>query len=195
MATTDVELIPYCGPNDAPDVPYWMQRLAERVDALLGPIRNLGTANALGARGVVLELKSTATSGAFGNTLTIINNIPSFTFKAGRRYEITWDGSVQSTQAGDIADLQVTTCSVTDSAAITTGLTVLRQKSFNCVTADRINSHQVKAVVTYPVDTTRQIKFVAQRGTGGGLITQVASTNVHVLYQIHDVGAQAVQIS
>lgn len=194
MATTTTELIPYCGPNDAPDVPYWMQRLAERVDALLTPLRTLVNANALGARGLMLEMKTTGTSGAFTG-LTIIHNIPTFTFKAGRRYEIIWDGSIQSTQGGDIADLQITTCSVTDSASIITGLTVLRQKSFNCVTADRINAHQVKAVVTFAADTTKQLKFVAQRGTGGGLITQVASTNVHTLYQIHDVGAQAVQIA
>jgi hypothetical protein len=36
MATTnDAQAIPYCGPNDAPDVPYWQQRQAERIAALL----------------------------------------------------------------------------------------------------------------------------------------------------------------
>lgn len=35
MATTTNQQIPYATPADAPDVPYWQQRLAERVDALL----------------------------------------------------------------------------------------------------------------------------------------------------------------
>lgn len=34
MANTDTQAIPYGGPNDAPDVPYWLQRMAERVAAL-----------------------------------------------------------------------------------------------------------------------------------------------------------------
>lgn len=38
MATTPTQAIPYGGPNDAPDVPYWMQRLAERVAALLDAV-------------------------------------------------------------------------------------------------------------------------------------------------------------
>jgi hypothetical protein len=33
MAQTPGRLWPYAGPNDAPDVPYWQQRIAEKGDA------------------------------------------------------------------------------------------------------------------------------------------------------------------
>lgn len=35
MAQTPLRAWPYGGPNDVPDVPYWMQRLAEKGDAEL----------------------------------------------------------------------------------------------------------------------------------------------------------------
>lgn len=35
MANTPALAIPYASPADAPDVPYWSQRQAERVDALI----------------------------------------------------------------------------------------------------------------------------------------------------------------
>lgn len=34
MANTPTQAIPYCAPSDAPDVPYWSQRQAERTAAL-----------------------------------------------------------------------------------------------------------------------------------------------------------------
>lgn len=34
MAATPSQAIPYASPADAPDVPYWLQRIAERVAAL-----------------------------------------------------------------------------------------------------------------------------------------------------------------
>lgn len=38
MATTPNQAIPYPAPSDAPDVPYWMQRLAERADSLFSTL-------------------------------------------------------------------------------------------------------------------------------------------------------------
>jgi len=36
MPSTKSLAVPYPAPSDTPDVPYWLQKLAERVDALLG---------------------------------------------------------------------------------------------------------------------------------------------------------------
>jgi hypothetical protein len=141
------------------------------------------------AQGLVDQAIVTASSGGF-TSLTVVNNIPSFTFKAGRRYEITWDGHHQSTAAGDYIDMQIATCATTDSASLTTGLTVLRQKTFQCPAANQLSPDIIKAPVTYAVDTTKQIKFAAQRASGTGTLSTTASANVNILYQIHDVGAQ-----
>jgi hypothetical protein len=141
------------------------------------------------AQGLVHQAIGTVGSGGF-TSLTVVNNIPSFTFKAGRRYEITWDGHHQSSVAGDYIDMQIATCATTDSASLTTGLTVLRQKTFECPGINQLSPDIIKAPVTYAVDTTKQIKFAAQRASGTGTLSTTASANVNILYQIHDVGAQ-----
>lgn len=51
MASTKDQAIPYAGPNDAPDVPYWMQRMAERVDALLTTLFLVPPAGHMGKTG------------------------------------------------------------------------------------------------------------------------------------------------
>jgi hypothetical protein len=141
------------------------------------------------APGLKLESVVTTNSGSF-SAITIISNIATFTFKANRHYEVVWDGHHQSTVDGDYIDMQIATCAVSDTASLTTGLTVKRQKTFRCVGANLINPNGLRAPVFFGVDTTVQIKFAATRGTGTGSITMIASVNDTMLYQIHDLGAQ-----
>lgn len=138
-----------------------------------------------------LQYESVATSGSGGFTgLTVVNNIPTFTFKAGRRYEIVWDGHHQSSVAGDVIDLHIATCAVADSSSSTAGLTVLRKKFFPCPSAGVLAPSLTRAPVTYASDTTRQIKFLGQRNTGTGTVSLSATSEATILYQIIDVGAQ-----
>lgn len=142
-----------------------------------------------GAKGLVYHVAATAVSGSFV-AWTVINNFASFTFKAGRNYRIVWDGHHQSSVDSDHVDMQIASAAVADAAGSVTGLTVLRQKTFDCHGANAINVHILEARVTYPVDTTLQIKFVAQRATGSGNIIMVGSTLDTMYYQIFDDGAQ-----
>lgn len=145
--------------------------------------RDLSNTSAKAYEGIV-----TAGSGGF-TALTVVNNIPTFTFKAGRRYEIVWDGHYQSSVAADYLDLSIQTCSTTDAAGLTTGLTLLRQKTFRCSAASILEAHIVRAPVTYGTDTTLQIKFLGARGAGTGTVNLVASATNTLLYQIYDLGA------
>lgn len=154
-------------------------------------IRVKGTAgwrDLAGALGLVYEGVVTTNSGGF-TALTVVNNIPTFTFKAGRRYEIVWDGHYRSTVAGDYLDLSIQTCATTDGAAVTTGLTLKRQKTVRANGTDILEPHVVRAPATYGTDTTLQIKFLGARGAGTGTCTIHASATTTVLYQIYDLGA------
>lgn len=141
------------------------------------------------AKGLQHESVATGGSGGFVG-LTVVNNIPSFTFKAGRRYEIVWDGHHQSSSAGDVIDLHVATCAVGDGASSVAGLTVLRKKFFPCPSAGVLAPSITRAPVTFAADTTLQVKFLGQRNTGTGTMSLAATTDASILYQIIDVGAQ-----
>lgn len=141
------------------------------------------------ARGLQHEGVVSGSSGGFTG-LTVINNIASFTFKAGRRYEIVWDGHHQSSIAGDIVDMQIATCATADAASAITGLTVRRKKFFGCPSANVLAPNFTKAPLTFAADTTLQVKFLAQRNTGTGTVSISATTEATILYQINDVGAQ-----
>lgn len=145
--------------------------------------RDLNNTSALVNQSVV-----TTSSGGF-TALAVINNIPTFTFKAGRRYEIVWDGHYQSSVAGDYVDLSIETCATTDGASVTTGLTRLRHKTFRAGAANMLEPIIVRAPATYGTDTTLQIKFLGSRGAGTGTCTIIGSANATILYQIHDLGA------
>lgn len=185
-------------PANAPTIPAnakavaWINVPANASSILNANITNLTAlpaSPAASAKGLQYEGVVTAGSGAF-TTLAVVNNIPTFTFKAGRRYEIVWDGHYQSTVAGDYLDLSIQTCATTDAAGLTTGLTLLRQKTFRCNAVSTLEPHVVRATVKYASDTTVQIKFLGARGagTGSGSITGSAITTI--LYQINDMGAQ-----
>lgn len=61
MATTLTQLFPYPGPNDDPDVPYWLQRLAEALDSSVKTILDRLGVTEKGARGILARIAGAAT--------------------------------------------------------------------------------------------------------------------------------------
>lgn len=149
--------------------------------------------NALGigtARGVVAYAESTVTSGAIGSP-TVILNIPTFTFKANRRYRITVEAVYTASGTTSTGAFSLNTCNIADSASAVTGLTLIRQN------ADRPNManegraiHLCREGYKFATDTTLQVKYVMDRVTGGdGFISQGMPTNPITLV-ITDEGSQ-----
>lgn len=135
MAQTTTQAIPYCGPADSPDVPYWMQRLAERVAVLLDALgitvadhtTKLGKAP-LGALGYV---KTAATSVGLFNSATVTDSVnvalvQDRFYKATYRLNVVCPGAaniaysmdVRKATQGDLSN--ATGTSVTDSATLYT---------------------------------------------------------------------------
>lgn len=86
MATTPTQAIPYAGPNDAPDVPYWMQRMAERIAALLDA---LGVTLGKAPKGLVGYTSNNATSIGLGGGSVVCDYVQVDLVK-DRMYRATW---------------------------------------------------------------------------------------------------------
>lgn len=149
-------------------------------------------ADELLAKGLVLSQSVATNSGAFSG-LTVVHNIPTFTFKAGRKYRIVWDADWYPTANDTAMAFIITQASTADAAGVTTGMTTLNARNSQGRLANISNSAITQAYVEPTVDTTLQIKFCAQiDGAGTSLVIQGNRTGAAVRYRIYDDGKQTV---
>lgn len=139
------------------------------------------------AKGIVFENDVTVASGAI-TAATIINNIPSFTFKANRWYTIEWDAGIYGSVGDQYPQLAIATCAVTDAASLTTGLTVLMNRTTNLRVAGSGEAFRVTRKVKYAVDTTVQVKFQGMVAAGGGNFIFSGAAQNPIQYSITDQG-------
>jgi len=143
-------------------------------------------------KGLVAYAQNTTNSGAIG-AKTVILNIPSFTFKANRRYRVELDGNYACSGTASTMQLTLNTAPVADAAGLTTNLTGIRS------TADRPNManegrrmNVMRPGLSYGADTTLQIKACLERVNGSdGFFTSTDASNPITL-TIHDEGDNAV---
>lgn len=175
--------ITYPAGNVAPNVPLVMQTQAESVEA------GIDAALAKYPQGLLSSQKGTANSSAV-SALSVINNIPTFAFKAGRKYRIVWNGQYYTSVASSFWALRIQSASTVDSAALTTGLTQVQSRTMSAGAASSSQSFYVEAIYEPVSDTTLQIKFTVQNAAGGGTIVIAASAVDPALYYIEDLGKQ-----
>lgn len=124
----------------------------------------------------------------------IVNNIPTFTFKAYRNYRITWDFSYYATGNSDgLFYCAIYTDPVGDAAASLANLTAIDGRTKGLITSYALQSTQHSGPVTAlwspgTVDVTTQIKFRAVRVLGDDGVYIVANTNERAMYSIEDLG-------
>lgn len=125
----------------------------------------------------------------------IVDNIATFTFKAGRRYRIVWDTSYYFNATGDLFYCSINTAPTADAASNLANLTLLqgRTKGINGISGSTQHTGIIQAYVE-PVgsDLTVQLKFRAQRVVGGNTMIFVGNSNENRFYYIYDDGAQAI---
>jgi len=188
MALTLANSVPYAGPNDAPDVPYWQQRQAEFIDTDKTSKDARLTAVEKAARGQLYFAQTTVNSGSFASA-TVVSNIPSFTFLAGRRYRIAWEFSYNTSVGGTYMSICIGRCSTTDAAGLTTGITNLGGRTIHTDGAGLTESRSVYGYFNPAVDTTVQIKFYGTRTAGSGTMVMLGGSEP-AYYTIEDLGAQ-----
>jgi hypothetical protein len=126
----------------------------------------------------------------------IINNIPTFTFKANRHYRIVWDFSHYASGNSDsLFYCHIAFCNVGDAAASLTGLTTIEGRTKGLITTYALGSTQYNGPISFPYapgasDVTTQIKFRATRVLGDDGIIIVGNGNERAHYLIYDDGMQ-----
>lgn len=184
-------------PANAPAIPAnsialaWIMvpaNAASIITANITQIATIGIASAV-PKGLLSNTSVTASGGAI-TALTVINNIPSFAFKAGRKYRIVWDFTYQGNTAGNYITALTGVAATSDAAGLTTGITQINGRPFKIHDAGINASGIVNAIYTPSSDATLQVKFLMQVTTGAGTALISASTLQPVTYSIEDLGAQ-----
>lgn len=147
------------------------------------------------AKGLVYRDLVATTSGSAVNA--VINNIPTFTFKANRNYRIVWDFSYYATgNADSLFYCSIGRAVVGATASSLTGITVIDGRT-RAVNTDpwSLQSTQYTGAITVlyspgVADVTSQIKFLAQRVLGDDGIIIVGNGNERAQYLIFDDGMQ-----
>jgi hypothetical protein len=148
-------------------------------------------ADALLAKGRVYKADVATSSGAVSDA--IINNIATFTFKAGRSYRIVWDTSYYQSAAGDLFYWSIGLAAVVDTFADLTNITALGGRTKGVGSSGTGVIQHTGAVTAYyepTVDITRQVKFRIQRELGAGTVVAVGNSGENACYRIYDDGAQ-----
>lgn len=143
------------------------------------------------AKGLLSRNPVTSSSGASSDN--IINNIPTYTFKAGRKYRIVWDASYYQSAVTDLFFWSICSAPVGDAAALLTNLTMMGGRTKGVSTAGSNVTNYTGPVTAYYdplVDITLQIKFRVQRALGAGTTVIRGDVNEIATYLIYDDGAQ-----
>lgn len=139
------------------------------------------------AKGLVYQQSVLVDSGII-TTLAVANYIATFTFKANRNYEVSWEAHSQSTVDGDYCDIAIQTAPVADAPSVITNLTLRRQVTQRQFTIQ--NPFRVVAPIMFPTDTTFQIKFTVTRTAGTGNVTVKGNASIPGIIRIVDLGMQ-----
>jgi hypothetical protein len=135
-----------------------------------------------------VQMVPSSTGQISGTTPVVVNNVPTFTFKANRWYEITWDFSYYCSVANAYPQFLITTCSTADAAALATGLTSIRFLTLSTPIAGNSEGGTVRRRIKYTTDTTLQIKFCSLISAGGGSVVITSAADSPVQYAITDLG-------
>ena len=138
------------------------------------------------AQGYMDESEERTSVSASVSSLSVIENIPSYTFKAGRRYRLVWDFTYVLSVANDYFDCKINSASIADDSALTTGLTELIKRPITAALSGAGQHGRVTAFVKYAVDTTVQLKYTVQRTVGTGTFQMEANKAYFI---IEDVGS------
>lgn len=151
--------------------------------------------SSLNAKGLMLMQQGLANTTNYGGGNNVVASIPSFTFKAGRKYKIGWISEFQCSDATLYVYIGIFKVPVTDSASSNTGigLQVAAEIESHTLTAKSANLTEFFEFETWytpTVDETWQIKFATGGVAGAGTIFFLGRTGRPISYYIEDHGAQ-----
>lgn len=141
-----------------------------------------------GAQGI-LNVQTAGSGDAAGLAAEVVlQNVPSFTFLAGRRYRVVFEANYYTSNLDTVVLFKIATASTADAAGAITGLTVLNQTDYQATQTNRgfpanFNGHY------QPVsDTTVQLKVTGQRIAGSGTFAMQRSATAPNRFYVEDCG-------
>jgi hypothetical protein len=140
-----------------------------------------------GPAGIVSYTEMTSNSGTLTGAVTVIKNIPSFTFVAGRSYKLTTEVGYMLSATGSTWAWQFGTCSTADSAPLTTGITPIMAWTDQVNGASEGRRFGMSRIYK-PGAQTVQLKLTGQRVTGAANATVLGSANDPVFMLVEDLG-------
>jgi len=187
MANTLKRGYPFPVPGVTPDVPYWNQQLAEKIDTDVDQL--FGVQSAQG-RGALARATSASDVASIVGTEKFIIAIASVTLKKGRTYRITLKFNYYA-DAADHAAAVIVKRSSTDPALIgtTTGTVIDNSIYWTHPTRASVGaSGLLLAFYTPAQDETVRLLITTYRVVGAGNITFSAETNSPRTLYIEDSG-------
>lgn len=159
------------------------------LDKIDAAIANPGTVSKTPLGLVAQSPDYTVQSGAVAG-IQVITNIASFTFKANRNYLIKGTGAAALSVAGGVILVQLQSCSTSDAANLTTGLTELMGYNVDCRLANQNYRFAPERNIKYSVDTTLQIKLTVNATGSGGSASAAGGPTWPLQMTIEDKGMQ-----
>ncbi|MDN5666947.1 MAG: hypothetical protein L0G87_00960 [Renibacterium salmoninarum] len=199
--TTPVYQLPYCDDDEpANQWPGIQKRVSERIeqafkDAQIPPgdpsqnavLTRLAALEKQG-QGLVLRRDQTGQTGQITGQ-AVVDNVPTFTFKAARNYRVTWQANFYTGDASSTFIFGLSRAAVSDPAGQTSGMTGIKN------TADRPTVGQegrqviVMGYLKFTTETTVQLKVWAQRASGGSYLVLSATPDNPNSIIVEDLGS------
>lgn len=124
------------------------------------------------------------------STITVLQNIATFSFKGGRAYTIRFVANYYVSNTDTVLLVKISTCSTSDAGNLTTGLTIVNQTDFMATQTNRGFNAGFDAPYEPVSDTTLQVKVTAERVSGTGTISLQRSAVTPNFFMIVDEGDQ-----
>ena len=140
--------------------------------------------------GAVAQAMGTGATGYIGATKSVIHNIPTYAFKAGRKYRFHWTFEYIGTVPGNYAAFDISSCPVADAANSILNLTKIGGSSlqiFDTTTGIHGDAH---AYFNPTADTTLQFKATVYVWSGSGTVSIRAFANNPMVLTVFDEGKQ-----
>lgn len=155
----------------------------------LDRMNQIAADNAKLAKGFVAYTELSGNTGTI-NTLMVVLNIASFTFKANRRYRVGASGGGYSNVTNATYGFSINRTPVTETATSTANLDGLKSRSFRWDIAGegREAFGVAKENLMFTTDTTLQIKLTAAAVVGTGNLVLTSDATNRICLWVEDCG-------
>jgi hypothetical protein len=140
--------------------------------------------------GAVAQAIGTGHTAYIGVTRSVILNVPSYSFKSGRKYRLHWTFEYLGTTPGNYASFDISSCPVADAANSINNLTKIGGSSIQIFDNAQGSHGDAYAYFNPTVDATLQLKATVYIWNGTGTVSVRAFPQNPTMFTLFDEGKQ-----